>query len=78
MHIKFLVCGLLGDEMDLIACTLCVSCIMFCKQMLHVEVCMNTNCLGFAINVSIERVRFRGAEYGRAQVTRKFKENVIQ
>ena len=63
--------------MNVIACTLCVSCIS-CKQILYIEVNMNTNCIGFAINVSIERVRFRGTEYGKAQVTRKFKENVIQ
>ena len=79
---NFYVCGLLGDEMNLIACTLCVSCVYYVLQTnairTYVEVCMNTNCIGFAINVSIERVRFRGAEYGRAQVTRKFKENVIQ
>ena len=43
------------------------------KQILYVEVNMNTNCIGFPINVSIERVRFRGTEYGKAQVTRKFK-----
>ena len=48
------------------------------KQVLYVEVNMNTNCIGLPINGSIEWVRFRGTEYGKAQVTRKFKENVIQ
>ena len=47
--------------------------------MLYVEVCTDTNCIytGFTIDVSIERVRFRGTEYGKAQVTRKFKEKEI-
>ena len=73
-------CSLLSEEMNVIACTLCVSCTYYYKQMLYVEVRMDTNCIytGFTIDVSIERVRFRGVEYGKAQVTRKFNENVIQ